>query len=122
MQHLITAILTHIGVCMYVKVAQPQNTADINLRFETGERYKLGDVEFRMSDRTKPFPLNEKILRSLVTWQEGADYAFWRVNGLANNLTNSRYFNYTLVDAVRPDRIEKELDLPPVFTKVSRSK
>ncbi|RLL39594.1 outer membrane protein assembly factor [Acinetobacter cumulans] len=101
-----------------VKVAQPQNTADINLRFETGERYKLGDVEFRMSDPTKPFPLNEKILRSLVTWQEGADYAFWRVNGLANNLTNSRYFNYTLVDAVRPDPIEKELDLPPDLQKL----
>lgn len=96
-----------------VKVAQPQNTADINLRFETGERYKLGNVEFRMSDPAAEFPLDRDILESLVTWKEGADYAFWRVNGLANNLTNSRYFNYTLVDAVRPDPIEKPMELPP---------
>ncbi|NNH86298.1 autotransporter assembly complex protein TamA [Acinetobacter terrae] len=96
-----------------VKVAQPQNTADINLRYETGDRYKLGPVEFRMSDPSKPLPIDLDVLQSMVSWEDGADYAFWRVNGLANNLTNSRYFNYTLVDAVRPDPIEKQLELPP---------
>lgn len=96
-----------------VKVAQPQNTADINLRYETGERYKLGNVEFRMSDPNQEFPLDMDILQSLVTWQDKADYTFWRVNGLANNLTNSRYFNYTLVDTIRPDPVEHPLELPP---------
>jgi translocation and assembly module TamA len=96
-----------------VKVAQPQDTADVNLRYETGERYKLGAVEFRMNDSSKPFPIDLDVLQSMVSWQDGADYAFWRVNGLANNLTNSRYFNYTLVDAVRPDPIEKPLELAP---------
>lgn len=96
-----------------VKVAQPQNTADINLSYETGERYKLGNVEFRMSDPNKEFPLDMDILQSLVTWQDNADYTFWRVNGLANNLTNSRYFNYTLVDTIRPDPVEHPLELPP---------
>ncbi|KGT48114.1 hypothetical protein GW12_08660 [Acinetobacter sp. HR7] len=95
------------------KVAQPQNTADINLRYETGDAYKLGAVTFRMSDPTKEFPLDPDVLQSLVPWQEGADYRFWRVNSLANNLTNTRYFNYTLVDAVKPDPIEKPLELPP---------
>lgn len=96
-----------------VKVAQPQDLADINLRFETGERYKLADVEFRMSDPAKPFPLDMDILKMMVPWEDGADYALWRVNTLANNLTNSRYFNYTLVDAVRPDPVELPLELPP---------
>ena len=96
-----------------VKVAQPQNTADINLRYETGDRYKLGPVEFRMSDPSKPFPIDMDVLQSMVSWEDGADYTFWRVNGLANNLTNSRYFNYTLVDAVKPDPIKKQLELPP---------
>ncbi len=49
-----------------VKVAQPQNTADINLRYETGERYKLGNVEFRMSDPIEKFPLDMDILQSMV--------------------------------------------------------
>jgi translocation and assembly module TamA len=96
-----------------VKVEQPQNTADINLRYETGERYKLGGVEFVMSDPSKPLPIDLDVLQSLVTWEPGADYTFWRVNGLANNLTNSRYFNYSLVDAVRPDPVERIRELPP---------
>ena len=96
-----------------VKVEQPQNKADINLRYETGDRYKLGDVEFRMSDPSKPLPIDLKILKSMVTWTDEVDYTAWRVNTLANNLTNSRYFNYTLVDAVKPDPIQKPQELPP---------
>ncbi|MBD0155741.1 BamA/TamA family outer membrane protein, partial [Acinetobacter baumannii] len=60
-----------------------------------------------------PLPLNMNILESMAPWKEGDDYAFWRVNVLANNLTNSRYFNYTLVDSIKPDPIEKPLELPP---------
>ncbi|OTG66063.1 autotransporter assembly complex protein TamA [Acinetobacter silvestris] len=101
-----------------VKVEQPQNKAFINLKYETGERYKLGEVEFRMSDPTKPLPLDLKILKTLAPWEDGADYTAWRVNGLANNLTNSRYFNYTLVDAVKPDPIQKPLELPPDLQKL----
>ena len=96
-----------------VKIEQPQDTAAINLKYETGDRYKLGGVEFRMSDPDKPFPIDLDVLEKLVPWQAGQDYAFWRVNGLANNLTNSRYFNYTLVDAVKPDPIEKTLEYAP---------
>ena len=58
-----------------------------------------------MSDPNHEFPLDMDILQSLVTWQDNADDTFWRVNGLANNLTNSRYFNYTLVDTIRPDPV-----------------
>lgn len=96
-----------------VKVNQPENTVDINLRYDTGQRYKLGHVEFRMSDPDKPLPIKLDILKTLAPWEPGADYTAWRVNGLANNLTNSRYFNYTLVDAVRPDALPDDLDLPP---------
>ncbi len=96
-----------------VKVAQPQNTAEINLRYETGDRYQIGPAEFRMSDPSKALPLDMDILQQMVPWKEGDDYTFWRVNSLANNLTNSRYFNYTLVDAIRPDPVEHDLELPP---------
>ena len=96
-----------------VKVEQPQDTATINLKYETGERYKLGDVQFRMSNPDQPFPIDLDVLEKLVPWKAGQDYIFWRVNGLANDLTNSRYFNYTLVDAVKPDPIEKTLEYAP---------
>ena len=96
-----------------VKISQPEKIADINLKYETGERYKLKQVEYRMSDPSKPLPLTAKVLDSLAPWQEGNDYAFWRVNSLANNLTNTRYFNYTLVDTIKPEAIQPTLELPP---------
>ncbi|SDC03138.1 autotransporter assembly complex protein TamA [Acinetobacter boissieri] len=96
-----------------LKVQLPENKADINLKYDTGERYKLGNVEFRMSDSKKPFPLRMSVLKSMVPWQSGDDYAFWRVNTLANNLTNSRYFNWSLVETVKPDPISKPQELPP---------
>ncbi|QIO06217.1 autotransporter assembly complex protein TamA [Acinetobacter shaoyimingii] len=96
-----------------VMVARPDNKADINLKYETGSRYKMGDVEFRMSDPKKKLPIREEILRTLAPWKEGADYTGWRVNVLASNLTNTRYFNYTMVDAIKPDPIDKPLELPP---------
>jgi len=98
-----------------VKVQLPDNKADINLRYETGERYKVANVEFRMSDPSKPLPLKLKVLQSMVPWKEGDDYAFWRVNTLANNLTNSRYFNWSLVDTIKPNPIVKQLELRLIF-------
>ncbi|MBF7682536.1 outer membrane protein assembly factor [Acinetobacter sp. B5B] len=96
-----------------LKIKLPENKADINLRYDTGERYKLGDVEFRMSDSKKSIPLRMNVLKSMVPWKSGDDYAFWRVNTLANNLTNSRYFNWSLVETVKPDPISKPQELPP---------
>lgn len=96
-----------------VKVTLPENTADILMKYETGERYQLDAVEFRMSDPDEDFPLRREILEQLVPYEAGADYTEWRTNLLSSNLINSRYFNYTLVNLVKPDPINKPLELPP---------
>nr|WP_269914732.1 autotransporter assembly complex family protein [Acinetobacter sp. HY1485] len=106
-----------------VKVQLPEDEANINLRYETGERYKLAAVQFKMSDASKPLPLRQKVLESMVPWKDGDDYTFWRVNTLANNLTNSRYFNWSLVDTVKPNPISAKLELPPdIQTLVDQQK
>jgi translocation and assembly module TamA len=96
-----------------VQVFQPENDAAINLKFETGDRYKLGPAEFVMSDPSKEIPLDRDVLEKMVPWEAGQDYALWRVTGLVNNLTNSRYFNYTLVDTIIPDPVETPLEITP---------
>lgn len=106
-----------------VKVQLPEDEADINLRYETGQRYKLAAVQFKMSDPTKPLPLRMKVLESMVPWKDGDDYTFWRVNTLANNLTNSRYFNWSLVDTIKPNPLTPKLELPPdIQTLVDQQK
>ncbi|GAA5009916.1 autotransporter assembly complex family protein [Acinetobacter puyangensis] len=94
------------------KVTLPENTADISLKYETGERYQLQGVEFRMSDPDKPFPLRRSVLEKLVPFKDGDDYMSWRVNLLSNNLINSRYFNYALVNVIKPDPLDVPLELP----------
>lgn len=94
-----------------VKVTLPDNTADIQLKYETGERYRLGDVEFRMQNG-KPLPINLNVLQSLVPWNVGDDYTSWRTTLLSNHLSNTRYFNSVNVNAVIPEPIKKQQEIP----------
>ena len=130
----------------------PQPTAAIHLKYDTADRYKMGQVNFRLNRDNNCYrdswlqrilgqgryqnnialsqpdqacstelPLDDDILAQLVPWDTTEDLSFaekdsytaWRVNLLAANLTNSRYFNYALVDAVRPDPLPSEMILPP---------
>lgn len=95
-----------------VKVNLPENTADIQLKYETETRYQLHDVEFRMVGEETAFPLRPEVLKKLVPFEDNDDYSNWRINGLTSNLTNSRYFNYTLINVVKPDPVQPPLELP----------
>lgn len=95
-----------------VKVSLPENTADILLKYETGERYHLGDVEFRMSNG-EPLPVNESVLKALIPWKNGDDYTSWRATLLSNHLSNTRYFNTLNVNVIIPEPKEKRIEIPP---------
>jgi translocation and assembly module TamA len=95
-----------------VKVTLPENTADINLAYDSGERYKLGAVEFKNANPDEPIPLDEDILRQLVPFEENDEYGSWKVNALSRNLSDTRYFNNVQVDVVIPDPIVKPVELP----------
>lgn len=95
-----------------VKVTLPENTADINLDYNSGERYKLGAVEFKNANPDEPIPLKEEVLRKLVPFDENDDYGSWKVNALSRNLSDTRYFNNVQVDVVIPDPIIKPIELP----------
>lgn len=95
-----------------LRVNVPENTADIQLKYETQKRYTLEDVQFKMVGSRKEFPLRPEVLQQLVPFKDGDEYGSWRINTLTSNLTNSRYFNYTLVNVIKPDPVEKELELP----------
>ena len=95
-----------------VKVSLPENTADIQLKYETEKRYLLNDVEFRMTGDREDFPLRPDVLKKLVPFENNDEYSNWRINGLTSNLTNSRYFNYSLINVIKPDPIVKKLELP----------
>lgn len=96
-----------------VKVTLPDNTADISLDYDSGERYKLGEVIFKNANPDKPIPLKEEILRQLVPFEENDEYGSWKVTNLSRNFSDTRYFNNVQVDVIIPDPISKPIQLPP---------
>lgn len=95
-----------------VKVTLPENTADINLAYDSGTRYRLGAVEFKNTNPDEPVPLKEKILRQLVPFEQNDEYGSWKINRLSRNLSDTRYFNNVQVDIVIPDPVIKPVELP----------
>lgn len=91
------------------KVTLPDNVADIRLNYNSGERYKIGHVEFKNTNPNKKLPLDMDLLEKLVPFKEGDDYAIWKLNNLSRNLSDTRYFNTVQVETVIPDPIVKPL-------------
>ena len=78
--------------------------ADIVLHYDTGARYKFGEVTFANS------PLSEDLLARYVTFKPGENYSTKAVLGLQEALTGSDYFSSVDVVAQR-DRAE-DLQVP----------
>lgn len=94
------------------KIERPQNKAYVDLRYETGERYQLGPVTFKMRSQDEKLPLRPEVLQSLVPWKNPQAYNAWRVDLLSENLINSRYFNYSSVTQTKPDPVPRTVELP----------
>lgn len=79
------------------------NTADIVLRYRTGDRYRLGQVVF-----LEGHGFDEDLLRSFVTFIPGEYFHADKIANLNNNLSNSGYFSGVDVNA-SPNRAEDKV-------------
>jgi translocation and assembly module TamA len=70
-------------------------TADINLVFESGPRYRLGEVHF--SEQAK---IDPDVLERLLPFTPGTPYNSALVAKLSQNLQSTGYFEQVRVDAV----------------------
>lgn len=92
-----------------VDVILPDNTADVSLIYDAGERYVFDDVVFFTVDEqgnfttdTDKLPVKPELLTKLLTFKKGDNYENKRINALANNLTATRYFDNTNVEVIYP--------------------
>jgi len=97
-----------------LRVDTEHNQADIHLAFDTGPRYRFGDVSY------SPSPLGEPLLERLVTVEPGAPFEASRLIETQNNLINSLYFSTVSVDQGRPDR--ERLEVPVNIRTEAREK
>lgn len=92
-----------------VDIILPDNTADVNLVYDTRQRYYFGDVKIysidkqgNLTDDPDKLPVKPELLKQLMTYQKGDPYYQPFVTEFANNLSATRYFNGLDVDVVLP--------------------
>ncbi|WP_227430145.1 BamA/TamA family outer membrane protein [Psychrobacter sp. I-STPA6b] len=88
----------------------PDNTADVDLIYSTGDRYQFGEVVFFTLDKetgkltTDPdkLPVKPELLRQLYVFKQGDKYYQPFITQFRNDLSATRYFNTLNVDVVLP--------------------
>ncbi|MFA9485858.1 MULTISPECIES: autotransporter assembly complex family protein [unclassified Moraxella] len=91
-------------------VILPDNLADVNLIYDSGEQYEFDEVVFFTFDEetkqltTDPskLPVKAELLKKLVTFKMGDAYNRTAVRNLSNNLLATGYFNAVNTELVLP--------------------
>lgn len=92
-----------------VDIILPDNTADVDLIYDTKTRYHFDDIKIysidkqgNLTDDPDKLPLKPKLMKALMTYQKGDAYYQPFVSEFTNNLTATRYFNGVDVDVIMP--------------------
>lgn len=91
-----------------IKVHPKQHHADIQLHYDSGERYHFNQVVFARSTldadgkadpkvAKEPIPLDEDLLQRFVQFQSGQPYSVKEITQLQSDLQGSGYFRQVLV-------------------------
>lgn len=96
-----------------VAVTRATNTARIDLVWDSGMRYRLGEVRY------SPSQFQDGFLQRYVPWQAGDDYSTAKLLGLQQRLVDADYFSSV---AVQPLIDQKEGDTVPVEVLVVPAK
>ena len=89
-----------------VTVIPEDHSAQVDLQWESGPRYKFGDVRFAGD---APFP--EEFLREFVPWREDAFFNSEQVLNLQQRLVDADYFELV---SVQPAIDEKKDGTVPI--------
>ena len=97
-----------------VQVTRAEQVADIDLRWQSGERYLLGDAVFSQAPKKI---IRDRLLRKLVRWTPGDPYDEAELDRLRRSLAGLDYFGLVDVSS-RPEdakdmRVPVQVDLTP---------
>ena len=97
-------------------VVLPDNVADVNLVYDTGEQYHFDDVVFftidgdtgKMTTDPDKLPVKPELLHKLVSFEMGDAYNRSATRNLSNNLLATGYFNTVNTETVLPSQTPEE--------------
>ncbi len=93
-----------------VDIILPDNTADVSLVYDTGERYSFDEVVFFTYDEETrtltrdpdKLPVEPELLQQLLSFEAGDPFYRPNVTKLSNDLSATRYFNTVNVETILP--------------------
>lgn len=96
-------------------IVNPENqTAVVNLAFDSGVRYRYGNVQYGSRDGTE-IPLDADLLQRFVQFKPNEPYLSADVSTLQQNLQGSNYFSEVLVGG-QPNRETKTVPIDAQIT------
>ena len=99
-----------------VTVRPEEKSAEIDLAWESGLRYKFGSVRFAGD---APFP--EEFLRDFVSWKEGAYFNSQQVLNLQQRLVDADYFELVSVQPALDERKDGTVPLDVLLKRDERT-
>lgn len=107
-----------------VQVTLPDAIADIQLIYQSGDRYRFGEVEFGSTVADVPLPVRRELLEALLPFKAGDSYDARDVQSLSRQLLDTRWFNNIEVTAFTPDAVKNQqaspsTQLPTTTTKAA---
>ena len=92
-----------------VVVVQPAQTAEINLDYDSGLRYKFGELSFHNKHDNQPLPVKLELLEKLSSFSQGEPYEAEKIIKFNKTLLDSRYFNEVRVRAEPELAVNQEI-------------
>lgn len=105
-------------VARRVEVTRAEQAADIDLRWNSGDRYAMGDITFDQG--TKP-AVRESLLREFVYWKQGDYYHQGRLDRLRKSLDGLDYFSRIDIEPRPEDAVGGEVPVTVRLTPAKRS-
>lgn len=88
----------------------PDNIADIDLIYETGNRYQFDKITFitidpetgKLTQDINKMPIKPELLKQLLQFKAGDPFYRPLITQLSNDLASTRYFNAINIEAITP--------------------
>ena len=101
-----------------VEVTRAEKAADIDLRWNSGDRYDMGEITFEQSPKPA---IRESLLREFVYWDEGDYYHQGRLDRLRKSLGGLDYFSRIDIEPQPENAIDGRVPVKVHLTPAKRS-
>ena len=101
-----------------VEVTRAERAADIDLRWDSGNRYDMGAVTFEQAPKRI---IRDDLLRKLVYWDEGEYYHQGRIDRLRRSLNDLDYFSRVDIEAHPDQAVDRRVPVTVRLTPAPRS-